>query len=127
MKVPIKEIVKVEKKEHGDNCRYFGNFLTSETANIACDCGASMFNEWQDTIGNKSVNIDVEKLGFLLFKDYVVKKYYNKKSWEEYKNAKHSGDCTNECHSCLRCQYEDIIDKAKAISNNLKDLLKEGK
>jgi len=31
------------------------------------------------------------------------------------KNAKHSGDCTNECHSCGRCITDTVLADADAI------------
>ena len=32
----------------------------------------------------------------------------------------HNGDCTDEPHSCVRCQYEEILVKATQIRNYLK-------
>ncbi len=37
------------------------------------------------------------------------------KNFEEFREGakgEHSGDCTNECHSCLRCHVEIIYAKA---------------
>lgn len=41
--------------------------------------------------------------------------------WKVALTQEHSGDCTNECHSCLRCQAEDCARIAEMIEEGLKD------
>ncbi len=42
-------------------------------------------------------------------------------SWKLSLSLPHSGDCTDECHSCIRCQAEDCIRVARMIEEGLKD------
>jgi hypothetical protein len=39
-------------------------------------------------------------------------------SWEEIERMlelEHDGDCTNKCHTCVRCLAEKALEKAKKI------------
>jgi hypothetical protein len=38
-----------------------------------------------------------------------------------YSNGKHSGDCTNESHSCLRCEVEKLREMAAVIVDKYQD------
>ena len=43
--------------------------------------------------------------------------------WNKYLpslNEEHSGDCTNECHTCTRCYVEKFINLAYLISKEVR-------
>ena len=44
-----------------------------------------------------------------------------KRYWAPALAQEHSGDCTNECHSCARCQAEDVMRLAGIVRKGLDD------
>ena len=99
MKVPIKEIVKVEKKE----TKPMGGIGAEGIGNEKELYEDYIFNKGQDTIGNKSVDINVKKLALHLYENQP--------------------ECFIEISKERRA--EACYDIASAISRNLKDFLKE--
>lgn len=35
--------------------------------------------------------------------------------------SSHSGDCTNEIHACARCEWDELMTKAREIVRRLKE------
>lgn len=42
---------------------------------------------------------------------------------EPWKNARHSGDCTKEAHTCNRCVFEEYLKRADALLDVATDTL----
>ena len=64
----------------------------------------------------------VDEIAYLLFIskiDFVADHAKNRKTWEALKAEKHNGDCTDECHTCMRCMQDSIIEIATILSNHI--------
>jgi len=44
-----------------------------------------------------------------------------KKHWAPALAEAHSGDCTDECHACARCQAEDVMKMVDIVRKGLED------
>lgn len=66
---------------------------------------------------------DITYLVFCVYNSYKPDRCETLKNWTQFikeSQNEHFGDCIDECNSCMRCQYEEILIKATQIRNYLK-------